>query len=123
MHYFSGKQLFRRKKDFKNQRLVLSFINFHSGPDLFIWHLDIGQFHSVQGAGKGLDVGRPDGADVARDPMDPCLFRKDHEAGHGAGRLLMEAEEQVVRTHLVLADQAEAALLARDDLLSHHQSA
>ena len=49
------------------------------------------------------------------------LLRKDHVAGHGPRGLLVEAEEQVVRTHLVLADQAESAFLAGDDLFSHNQ--
>ncbi len=49
------------------------------------------------------------------------FFREDHIAGHGSRWLLVEPEEQMIGTHLVLADQAVTTLLARNDLLSHDQ--
>ena len=49
------------------------------------------------------------------------LLRKDHVAGHGPRGLLVEAEEQMIRAHLVLADQAEPAFLTGNDLLGNDE--
>ena len=53
--------------------------------------------------------------------MNPGLLGEDHIAGHGPGGLLVEAEEQMIRAHLVLADQAEPAFLTGNDLLGNDE--
>ena len=53
--------------------------------------------------------------------MNPGLLGEDHVAGHGPRGLLVEAEEQMIRAHLVLADQAEPAFLTGNDLLGNDE--